>query len=141
MTLYLDTSVFVSITTNEAITPRVQLWFANQDLDDIVVSDWVAAEFFAAVAFKQRTEQISAPMRAGAETLFAQYIADSLDVVAVLRSDFKRAGKLAGQEALKLRAGDALHVAISERLGAQICTLDKRLFAAADQIGLSAYMP
>lgn len=141
MRLYLDTSVFVSITTNEAIAPRVQLWFAAQDVNDMVISDWVLTEFYAAVAFKQRTTQISPEMRVGAEKLFEQYVTDSLDVFAVSRRDFQRAGEFAGNEALKLRAGDALHLAIAERLNAQICTLDKRLFAAAGEAGLSAYMP
>lgn len=141
MKLCFDTSIFVSLVTNEAATPAVISWFSRQDAFNVVISDWVVTEFYSAIALKLRTEQISAALRAGAERLFEKYTEENFEIIPVERADFRRAAKLVANEDIKLRAGDALHLAIAERLGVQICTLDHRLFAAAGQAGISAYMP
>jgi uncharacterized protein len=42
---------------------------------------------------------------------------------------------------LKLRAPDALHAAICRRLGLQLVTLDRRLVAAARELGIAVVVP
>jgi predicted nucleic acid-binding protein len=139
--LYFDTSVFVSLVTAEVATPNVIAWFSAQEPRIVVISDWNFTEFHSAVALKYRTGQISAELREGAERLFRQYVEENFEIVSIQRSDFRRAAELASQQALKLRAGDALHLAKAEALGFQICTLDIRLFEAAKAVGVPALNP
>jgi predicted nucleic acid-binding protein len=54
------------------------------------------------------------------------------------RESFRRAVELAGNDALKLRAGDALHLAIAESLNAQvILCLDDAMTESAKLLGMA----
>jgi predicted nucleic acid-binding protein len=53
------------------------------------------------------------------------------------REHFRRAAELAGDDALKLRAGDALHLTIAESLKAQaILCLDHAMIESARLLGM-----
>jgi len=53
------------------------------------------------------------------------------------REEFRRAAELAGDDALKLRAGDALHLAIAGSLNAQgILCLDEAMIESAKALGV-----
>ncbi|CAN7668725.1 type II toxin-antitoxin system VapC family toxin [Rhizobium sp. LjRoot254] len=139
MKFYFDTSIFVPLTVLELKTKAVQQWFSECEPMEIVISDWTIVEFHSALALKLRTGQIDAGLRAGAQELFARYTSESFQIIEVTRADFGRAATLANKEALKLRAGDALHLAIAERQEFQVCTLDKHLFEAAFAVGVPAF--
>jgi len=134
--LYLDTSLLVASLTNEAESRRMQEWLGDQDPNDLVVSDWVAAEFSAALSIKLRTGRIEAHHRANALTMFTRLCNDNLTIMPVSRIQFRMAARFADQYALGLRAGDALHLAICADRGAIICTLDRRLGEAALALGV-----
>ena len=57
-------------------------------------------------------------------------------VIRVDTVDFRRAAKLCDQWQMGLRAGDALHLAIAERHGLTVCTLDKLMQESALALGL-----
>jgi predicted nucleic acid-binding protein len=139
--LYFDTSVFVSLVTNELATPTVIAWFSRQDPGNIVISDWSITEFYSAIALKLRTGQISAELRAGAEQLFTQYTEENFELIPIERSDFRHAAQLAANEKLKLRAGDALHLAKVDVMRFQICSLDAGMLNAARAMGVPAVNP
>lgn len=134
--LYLDTSLLIAALTNEAETLQMQRWLVEQDPDELVISDWVATEFSAAVSIKLRTGGIEAHHRAGALTMFTRLCNDNLTVLPVSRLQFQTAARFADQYALGLRAGDALHLAVCAERGATICTLDRRLSEAASALGI-----
>jgi uncharacterized protein len=136
--LYLDTSLLVAALTNEAETQRMQGWLGEKDPDDLGISDWVVAEFSAALSIKLRTGAIEVADRAAAMTMFTQICNENLVVMPLSRAQFRLAARFADQYALGLRAGDALHLAICAEQGATICTLDRGLGEAALALGVKA---
>jgi len=49
---------------------------------------------------------------------------------------FRTAARFADQHGLRLRAGDALHLAVCADHGATLCTLDRRLGDAGSVLGV-----
>lgn len=140
MTLYLDTSLLVAALTNEASSSRVQIWFSQQAPGDLAISDWVEAEFSAALSIKIRTGQLTVDHRAGALAGFAALCSDSLTILPVPATRFRAAARLADRYDLGLRAGDSLHLAICAGHRATLCTLDHRLAAAGLALGVATIL-
>jgi len=131
---YVDTSVLVGFVVNEVHTERIRLQMKEAGSQN-VISDWTATEFYAALAFKLRTDQITPAVKQEAESFFETARNTLFATVAVRRMDFRRAAVLGSRFELGLRAGDALHLAIAQSIGATLWTVDHRLKAAAEKAG------
>jgi predicted nucleic acid-binding protein len=95
----------------------------------------------ADLSMKLRERRLGAADRAKVLAAFARLAEESLEVWPVTRGDLRTAARFADRHASGLRAGDALHLAISAERGAPICTLDRAMIAAARTLGVSAGPP
>lgn len=138
---YLDTSLLVAALTNEEMTDKAQRWLAAQPAGSIAISDWVVTEFSAALSVKLREKRLDREARADILAAFTRLTEESLEVWAVMRTDYRTAARFADQYATGLRAGDALHLAIAAGHGASICTLDRTMTAGAKALGIGAAPP
>lgn len=134
--LYVDTSVVVSALTKEADTTLSQTWLARQPTSELTISDWTVTEFASALSMKLRAGALGPTHRAAALSAFTRLCAESFRTLPAGREDFRAAARLADRSELNLRAGDALHLAICANAGASLCTLDRRLAAAAPRVGV-----
>jgi predicted nucleic acid-binding protein len=134
--LYLDTSLVVALLTPEAHSDRADRWLAANASSGLAVSDWVVAELAAAFAAKVRLGRIDAVMRDEALHAFEEMRRSGFLSLAVGEHHFLLAARLASYPDAKLRAGDALHLAVSSHSSATICTLDEGLAEAAAYLRL-----
>jgi predicted nucleic acid-binding protein len=134
--LYLDTSLVVSVLTDETASADTQSWLVAQDVKRLLISEWTVTEVSSALGIKMRTGQIEVVERASALAVFHGLMADSFTIANVTGAHFRMAALFLDRHDLGLRAGDALHMAVAADWGAEICTLDQRLAAAGPALGV-----
>jgi uncharacterized protein len=134
--IYIDTSALVPAFIREPKSEAVLAWLETAG-EGLVVSEWSITEFSSAAAIKVRTGEIAAAMAKQARARFLGFAQDHCSIAVPQRAEFRRAAELAGDMNLKLRAGDALHLAIAEASKVQrILCLDETMGAGAKKIGL-----
>lgn len=135
--IYLDTSVAVALLVPEPRTVDVKSWFAG--LSETPVSgDWLLTEFDSAISIKVRSGELSAANAKAVRKEFEKLTVSGLRIVPVRRSAFRDAADLAKQHAHRLRAGDALHLAVAKEVDAKsIATLDRVMSANAERLKMN----
>lgn len=142
MIVFCDTSALMKLYAAELHSEwtRQQVTAASH----CVVSQITWVEMCAAVALKQRTQQVSAGEAKAAlkrlHTEWAIYVRTGIDVTLL---------SLAGEFALRfgLRAYDSVQLASAQQAHAQLgeamvfCCFDKQLNAAADSLGMKLLQP
>lgn len=136
--MYLDASVLVAAFTPDLYSVRAELWL--ESLNAAVVSDWVAAEFSAAIRNKVRQGVVRADKLDVVEAAFDRWTYGFGGLKPVLAQDHGLARTLVKRWPL-LRAPDALHIAIAVRLADRFATFDERQGYAALGEGLARYAP
>jgi len=134
--IYIDTSALVPAFIREPKSEAVLAWIETAG-EGLVVSEWSITEFSSAAAIKTRTGEIAAATAKQARARFLAFAQNHCSIAVPQRKEFRRSAELAGDMNLKLRAGDALHLAIAEASNAQgILCLDETMNAGAKKLGL-----
>lgn len=140
MSVYFDACALVPIFVDEDSSDRVNIFLDGLEVR-IHVSDLGIAEVGAAVSRRVRMGDDVAAV--GHETLaaFDEWVTTAAIRHPVEPDDVRRASDLVRKFELKLLTPDAIHLALCERHGLALATLDKRLAAAAETLGVACVVP
>jgi predicted nucleic acid-binding protein len=133
LSVYLDTSVLVSLFTADDHSERAEAWLMEGH--DLIVSHWVAAEFSSALSVQRRQGRITAIDVDVAERAFDSLLDSEFRVEVIGGADLLRARAIVVRDGF-LKAPHALHLAIAERLGSVFATFDQTLHRAARSLGM-----
>ncbi len=127
--LYVDTSVLVAALAAETGSDRAQYFLAEARPNDLFASAWVTTEFSSALALKLRVGQIDERLRSRLLNEFTSLVAGSFRMLGIEQTHFHAAAQICDRSELRLRSGDALHLAIAIAYGATMVTLDANMHA------------
>lgn len=133
--IYLDTSLLGAIFFREANAAELLTWLERLRQNKLMVSAWTLTEMASVGGIKARTGAIDAATRQQALANFQRFVSAELGVVEIEPADFRTAAVFIDGP-LVLRVGDALHLAVARRLSAAMFSLDQRLNAAAEALGI-----
>jgi uncharacterized protein len=134
--IYVDTSVWVSAYGAESSGSQVLEWLVSCDLQTVVTSDWISAEYASALAMKRRRGELSENDWHQAHLEF-DAINQQLMHLPINPVDYMKAASLCRDFKSNLRASDALHLAIALRHNCTaIFSLDNVLNQQAQRQGL-----
>jgi predicted nucleic acid-binding protein len=135
LSVYLDASLIVSLFVDDAFTQRANSAFRTSP-DALVVSDFAAAEFASVIARQVRTAKLSSESASKIFSDFDVWTATWATDAETQTADIVRAGAILRRLDINLRAPDAIHIAIAQRIGAQLATFDKKMAESARALGL-----
>ena len=136
--IYLDTSVLGAIFFREPGAADLVARLESNRKEKLMISAWTLTEMASIGGIKQRTGAIDAETRQQAIANFQRFASMHLVTVEIDPADFRTAAVLI-ESPTALRAGDALHLAIARRLGARVASLDRRLCAATEVLGMASF--
>ena len=135
--IYVDTSALVPVFIREPKSEAVIGWLESSG-QGLAITERSPDELASAAAIKVRTGQAAASLAKQATARVHEFARKHCAVAVPGREEFRRAAELAGHATLKLRAGDALHLAIAASLGAQgILCLDDAMIESAKALGMT----
>lgn len=137
--LYFDTSFLAPLILEEATSAKIEVFFAKLPVGELYVSHWTRVEFASLIAREVRMGGFAESDALLAIAQFDELVVDSFQVLAPGVADYELAKEYIQHFATKLRAGDAMHLAIASNNGAKtLYTLDEGLLNAAKLMKLYA---
>lgn len=140
MSAYLDTSVLLPTLVVEPSTEAVYDCLGVVD-QELLISDFAAAEVASALSRLVRMGLLTGVDASARLADFDAWRATMSLPVDIQASDARLAYIYVRRFDLRLRAPDALHLAIAQRLGATLVTLDRRMANAAAELGAAVEVP
>ena len=137
--LYIDTCVLLAVLMPEAHSNTAAA-FLEQANAPLAISSWSITELHSALGLKVRTKALSPSQAEAVLQGFERSLAPGLLELELEPQDFRNANACLRGWRSRLRAGDALHLAIASGRGATLCSLDALFVAAAQQLGLDALL-
>lgn len=140
MIAYLDASVLVPLMVFEASSAAMQRWISAYE-GRLIVSEFAAAEASSGISKLVRMNRLSPVEATAALADFDSWRFAVTETVAIGDVDFRAAHLLVRRFETKLRAADALHLAVARRLDATLVTSDQTLHDAALMVGVAVTAP
>lgn len=134
MKIYFETSILVSLFVTDSNTPAAEKIALRTP--SVITSVWAEAEFSSALGVRSRMRLMTALERSECEAAFNTWMTGREAPILPIGADFVAARTLVQQVRAPLRAADALHLALCQRLGLSLATLDLTQSAAAIEIGV-----
>ena len=134
MSVYLDASVLVALFTADALTAKADAYL-REHRPTVIVSDFAAAELASAVARRVRTGELEADDARAAFATFDAWTVRAAGRAETAAADVAAASAFLRRLDLTLRTPDALHIAIAQRLAAELMTFDQKMAASARSLG------
>ncbi|MET0543700.1 MAG: type II toxin-antitoxin system VapC family toxin [Variovorax sp.] len=140
--IYVDTSAWVSLHVNEARSTAMQDWFETQPVQDMACAEWVKTEYASVLSMKKRRGDLDDRNFELAHQAFAQICVAGPVWLDVQTEDFFAAAALCVDGSTRLRAGDALHLAVARRARCEaFLSFDNLLNENAQRLGLRVIRP
>lgn len=137
--LYFDTSFLAPLILQEATSEKIEAFFAKLPAGQLYVSHWTRVEFASLIAREVRMGGLAERDALLAIGQFDQLVAESFQVLVPSVVDYEQAKGYIQHFATRLRAGDALHLAMASNNSAKtLYTLDDGLLNAAKLIKVHA---
>ena len=140
MTIYLDASVLIAVLAEEPASAAVRR-FLRTHREDRLISDFTAAEVVSAISRLLRMRLLTEEEGSTRLADFDAWRAAASSAADMHAADARLAYAYVRRFDLRLRAPDALHLAIARRLDAALVTLDRRIAAAAKELGVAVEVP
>lgn len=135
LSVYLDTSVVVSFFINDSFTQRARSYLATA-MPNAFVSDFAGAEFASALGLRIRMKSLSEPEGRVVLANFDIWTTRYTTPAETFSADVRTADAMLRRLDLNLRTPDAIHIAIAQRLGAELATFDDGMAASARSLGV-----
>jgi predicted nucleic acid-binding protein len=136
---YLDTSAILPLFLTDRHTDAMRAW-ATEPTIVVVLSDFGAAEFVAAISRAVRIGRLSNAAATTVLTLFDRWRVQT-EQRRIGGGDIAACERLLRDFRLKLNAPDALHLAIASTESVPLVTFDERLAVAARAIAHTTIVP
>lgn len=135
--IYLDTSFIAPLVISEDSSDAVEAFVLQLKPGELATSAWTQVELASLVARKLRMGELTQSQAETVRHEFERLLDESFELLLPDGAAFGAAAKFIALPKIKLRAGDALHLAIAANHGAKrILTLDAGFFAAGKLLKL-----
>jgi uncharacterized protein len=138
--LYFDACVLVPLFIEEDASSRVNA-LLDQVGKRIYLSDLGISEVSAGISRRVRERKANDAIARAILAALDEWIPDATIRIPIESEDVKNAIELVRQFELKLLTPDAIHLALCQRMGLTLVTLDKRLSEAAVVLGVGVVLP
>jgi len=143
--VYVDASAWIALFAQEPGCAELQDWLAEEQ-GVLLTARWCVVEVASGLSIKVRRGELLQSQASQLMDAFEQLVESQVSLLAVAAADYDLASSLCRNAQSRLRAGDALHLAIASRAHAShVLTLDKVMASNAELMGievvqLSGYM-
>jgi predicted nucleic acid-binding protein len=136
VSVYFDASVIVPMFIEDAFNERVDA-FVRLTAPVVTVSNFAMAEVALALNLRVRAKLLRAEDARQALGELDIWRAETASVCPVERTDIAAAESFLRRLDLPLRAPDAIHIAIAQRLNLELATFDARMADCASRLGVN----